>query len=412
MSSLLSEHSLVYSEFATTDPVGIAEEFQNRLGGEQPALHALHDGFKPATIMDYAFACKHGYIYACLQSFTAEELEAAVDAIEFWQFPTAWSRAVTEEVAFKRGDYAGPVLGPIARDGAMRLMRVRNTFNAKVVFPVPNEHDFFHTEPALFVLPHHSCERPSIEQRHVLPAYLNSYVIGSCIMRNAFRYGELDIIRYLHTSYSICDSLGMLANEAATNGHLDCLKYLHDNNGCWGNTTCAFAAANGHLDCLKYLHENSAPWDTDTARHAGANNNIECLKYLHENGCPWDESVVTATIYSGAAKCLNYVIDQRAPLSTHACSMAARMGHLDILQRLRDLGCPWDHHTCAKASRAGHLDCLIWAHDNGCPWDVQTLDTSDEACLEFANANGCPGTWLDADEEEEHYRIERMRSRR
>ncbi len=39
------------------------------------------------------------------------------------------------------------------------------------------------------------------------------------------------------------------------NGHLDCLRYAHENGCRWITTTCIFAALNGHLDCLRYAHE-------------------------------------------------------------------------------------------------------------------------------------------------------------
>ena len=28
----------------------------------------------------------------------------------------------------------------------------------------------------------------------------------------------------------------------------------------WNEVTCDNAALNGHLDCLKYAHENNCPW--------------------------------------------------------------------------------------------------------------------------------------------------------
>jgi len=44
----------------------------------------------------------------------------------------------------------------------------------------------------------------------------------------------------------------------------------------------------GHLEVLKYLHENGCPWDEEGCVYASRNGHIEVLKYLHENGCPWD----------------------------------------------------------------------------------------------------------------------------
>jgi hypothetical protein len=48
-----------------------------------------------------------------------------------------------------------------------------------------------------------------------------------------------------------------------------------------------YAAAKGHIECLKYAHENGCPWKEDTCTQAALGGHIECLKYAHENGCHW-----------------------------------------------------------------------------------------------------------------------------
>ncbi len=50
--------------------------------------------------------------------------------------------------------------------------------------------------------------------------------------------------------------------------------------------TCRFAAEKGHLDCLRYAHENGCPWDEYTCRGAVENGRLDCLHYAYENGCP------------------------------------------------------------------------------------------------------------------------------
>ena len=47
---------------------------------------------------------------------------------------------------------------------------------------------------------------------------------------------------------------------------------------------------NGHLDCLKYAHENGCSWDIETCANATYGCCLDCLKYAHENGCPWPEN--------------------------------------------------------------------------------------------------------------------------
>ena len=50
---------------------------------------------------------------------------------------------------------------------------------------------------------------------------------------------------------------------------------------------CRNAAENGHLDCLQYLHETAkAPWDYLAVRVARKNKHTECVQYLLDNDCP------------------------------------------------------------------------------------------------------------------------------
>ena len=55
----------------------------------------------------------------------------------------------------------------------------------------------------------------------------------------------------------------------------------------WWTSCCA--ASEGHLECLTYAHENGCPWHERTCSYAAEFGHLECLKYAHENGCPWNE---------------------------------------------------------------------------------------------------------------------------
>jgi len=54
----------------------------------------------------------------------------------------------------------------------------------------------------------------------------------------------------------------------------------------WDENACDAAAYGGHLECLKYLHENGCPWDKRACASAAGGGHLECMKYLRENGCP------------------------------------------------------------------------------------------------------------------------------
>lgn len=81
---------------------------------------------------------------------------------------------------------------------------------------------------------------------------------------------------------------------AARYGGLNCLKYAHGNNSnnssnrdkCAGKCAVIMYAAD-HMECLKYLHEeNGCEWDSYTIWHAKV---LECFKYAVDNGCEWED---------------------------------------------------------------------------------------------------------------------------
>ncbi|GMF25295.1 unnamed protein product [Phytophthora lilii] len=130
-------------------------------------------------------------------------------------------------------------------------------------------------------------------------------------------------------------------DDAAANGRLEALQWLHDNRteGC---TTAAMdeAAANGHLDVVKWLHETRSEGCTSNAMDfATANGHLEIVQWLQAHtsgGC-----------------------------TTMAMDAAAARGHLKVLQWLslnRSEGCTATASASAVAN--GHLAVASWLWDN------------------------------------------------
>eukprot|EP00953_Heterococcus_sp_UTEX-ZZ885_P002156 1680-Heterococcus_DN1.PRE.2 len=104
-------------------------------------------------------------------------------------------------------------------------------------------------------------------------------------------YFELERCCYEHG----CPLEGTFANEAtrraAQSGNVARMASLlqlpgielHEGIMCW-------AATLGHKDMCKYLHEQQCPWDYVVTCRAAVNGHIELLRWLVDNGCPWDAS--------------------------------------------------------------------------------------------------------------------------
>lgn len=160
---------------------------------------------------------------------------------------------------------------------------------------------------------------------------------------------------------------------AAENGHLECLKWLHNNGFSWYADTCAYAARNGHIDILKYAHDNGCPWSSETCSNAAAHGHFDILKYAHGKGCPWGAFTCSEAALGGHFGILRWAQEHGCPWDYLTPGSAAYSGHLGILKWVRKKGCPWNELTCIWAAQRGFLGTLIWARENGCPWNQVVL---------------------------------------
>ena len=195
---------------------------------------------------------------------------------------------------------------------------------------------------------------------------------------------------------------------AAENGHLECLRYAHENGAPWSSLTCMSAGKNGHLECLRYAHENGAPWDEWTCVNAAQNGHLECLRYAHEHGAPWGPQIMYAggevgvdgslttrnAAENGHLECLHYAHENGAPWDKHTCGNTAFYGHLACLKYAHENGAPWNEDTCKNAAHNGHFSCLKYAHENGAPWNEDTCTCAAYnghfECLCYAFLIGAP----------------------
>ena len=68
---------------------------------------------------------------------------------------------------------------------------------------------------------------------------------------------------------------------AAKKGNLEMVKYCVANERPINEKACAWAARCGHLEVLKYLHEEvKAPWESCTSSWAAGGGNLHILEYL------------------------------------------------------------------------------------------------------------------------------------
>ena len=171
------------------------------------------------------------------------------------------------------------------------------------------------------------------------------------------RTNKLELLKWAREEKK-CKWDELTINATACQGNLEMVKYCVANKCPINERACAFAALYGHLECLKYLHEEAkAPWDFRTAAWAAENGHLHILEYLVER--KYDQ------------------------FSTYACKNAANSGHLDCLKYLHETAkAPWDEDAVRVAHEIDHPECVQYLLDNNSPlppgWRYEdgTLHTS------------------------------------
>ena len=92
-----------------------------------------------------------------------------------------------------------------------------------------------------------------------------SYWDERIFCRKVAETNKLELLKWIREEKQ-CEWDYVPINVAAQKGNLEMVKYCVANECHINELACVCAASEGHLECLKYLHEEvKAPWDSQTA---------------------------------------------------------------------------------------------------------------------------------------------------
>jgi len=159
--------------------------------------------------------------------------------------------------------------------------------------------------------------------------------------------------------------------RVARTNKLELLKWAREEKKCeWDGRTIMTAASQGNLEMVKYCVANECPITVWACAFAAKNGHLECLKYLHEEAkAPWDwRSAAWAAEY-GHLHILEYLVERKFDkYDAWACMLAARNGHLDCLKYLHETAkAPWNARAVREAHENNQTECVQYLLDNNCP---------------------------------------------
>ena len=159
--------------------------------------------------------------------------------------------------------------------------------------------------------------------------------------------------------------------EVAGTNKLELLKWAREEKKCkWGAGTVIKAALQGNLEMVKYCVANKCPMDDYACAHAAKYGHLECLKYLHEEvKAPWNSYTASRAAQKGHLHILEYLVEREYDeYNESACTYAAEKGQLNCLKFLHETAkAPWDQWAVLAADHHNHSECLRYLLDNDCP---------------------------------------------
>ncbi|OWY93346.1 hypothetical protein PHMEG_00037303 [Phytophthora megakarya] len=171
---------------------------------------------------------------------------------------------------------------------------------------------------------------------------------------------------------------------AATNGHLDVLRWLHQRKCCSDTCTTSTmdgAVDGGHFLIANWLLENCSKGCSHNAPIcATKKGNLKMLQWLHAHfNQKFSEDVMDKAARNGHLDVVKWLHEYRTEgCSTDAMDTAAIFGYLDVVQWLhdnRDEGCT--RKAMDEAAANGYLDVLKWLHSNRSEGCTRTFGVCD-----------------------------------
>lgn len=194
-------------------------------------------------------------------------------------------------------------------------------------------------------------------------------------MEVAATYGNLEILKWLYTESlnpgKMRQFLSNIPGISTMLSALSALSALPSNPHLLNTNSMDWAAKNGHLDIVKWLHENSTEGCTKRAMDMAAEEgHLHIVKWLHKNRT---EGCTTAAMDAAATHGHLYILEwlyrnRTEGCTTWAMSGAAKNGHIDVIKWLHlnkyDVVQDSGRHVLNAAAGYGHLNVIKWVYDN------------------------------------------------
>jgi len=202
-------------------------------------------------------------------------------------------------------------------------------------------------------------------------------------LKERFKVREMSSVSTLEVAWENRDNKSLWSGwwdktwfcwKVAKTNKLELLKWAREEKKCdWNERTIDAAVRQGNLEMVKYCVANECPINMNACAYAAQGGHLEVLKYLHEEvKAPWTSGTASFAAESAQLHILEYLFERKYDkYSTGACAYAAKNGHLDCLKYVHETAkAPWDEDAVQGAHKKNHTECVQYLLDNNCPLPI------------------------------------------
>ena len=203
-------------------------------------------------------------------------------------------------------------------------------------------------------------------------------------LKERFKVNEMSSVSTLEVAWENRDNKSLWSGwwdetyfcwKVACTNKLELLKWAREEKKCeWDEETINEAAKQGNLEMVKYCVANECPINMNACAYAAQGGHLEVLKYLHEEvKAPWTSGTASFAAESAQLHILEYLVERKYDeFDEEACACAAMNGHLDCLKYLHETAkAPWDEEAVREAHDNEHTECVQYLLDNNCPLPIE-----------------------------------------
>lgn len=152
--------------------------------------------------------------------------------------------------------------------------------------------------------------------------------------------------------------------EESRSGNLRAVKYMYNQGQSSLNSSLSIhvAASNGHLEVVKYFHSLGIKSPYFTMDKAGSNGYLEVVEYLHSIGYECTDRAIYMAARGGHLNVIQFFVSIGANINldyrNNPMDNAASGGHLEVVKYLYSIGQQFTYFGFQWAQQKGHLDVL------------------------------------------------------